>query len=280
MPTIQTSQGRIAYERRGAGPAVVLLHGNAHDRHDYDAVVPALAREFTVFAVDWPGCGESPAPATPGESTAAGLAALLPEIVERLGASPAILVGNSVGGYAAVRLALTHPPLVRALVLVDSGGFTAHNPVSRLFCRVKGTELVSRLVAERFPRFYLRRRTPTVEAMLARSRAHGRDRVGIAIDAAIWRSFTAPEHDLRTQAAGIRVPTLLVWGRHDPVLPLRDAEAARRALPHARFVVFDTGHVPFAEDPDGFLGAVLPFVRDAAAQDAGAMRTATEREVS
>ena len=280
MPMIRTSQGPIAYERCGDGPPVVLLHGNAHDRHDYDAVLPVLAREFTVFAVDWPGCGESPAPPAPRESTASGLAALLPEIVERLGAAPATLIGNSVGGFSAARLALTHPALVRALVLVDSGGFTAHNPVSRLFCRVKGTEVISRLVAERFPRFYLRRRTPTVEAMLARSRAHGRNPIGIAIDAAIWRSFTAPEHDLRSRASAIRVPTMLVWGKHDPVLPVRDAEAARRALPQAPFVVLDTGHVPFAEDPDGFLAAVLPFLREAAAQDAGAMRMATEREVS
>jgi pimeloyl-ACP methyl ester carboxylesterase len=280
MPMIRTSKGPIAYERRGGGPPVVLLHGNAHDRHDYDAVLPALAREFTVFAVDWPGCGESPAPAEPRAASAAGHAALLPEIVAGLDAAPAMLIGNSVGGFSAARLALTHPALVRALVLVDSGGFTAHNPVSRLFCRVKGTELVSRLVAERFPRFYLRRRTPTVEAMLARSRAHRRDPAGIALDAAIWRSFTSPEHDLRSRATAIRVPTLLVWGRHDPVLPLRDAEAARRALPHASFVTLDTGHVPFAEDPDGFLAAVLPFLRAAAAQVAGTMRTATEREVS
>src|SRR5262245_16249420 len=98
MPTIRTSRGVIAYERRGAGPAIVLLHGNAHDRHDWDAVVPALARAHTVFAVDWPGCGESPAPAAPAASTAAGLGDLLPEIVERLGEGPAILVGNSVGG--------------------------------------------------------------------------------------------------------------------------------------------------------------------------------------
>jgi pimeloyl-ACP methyl ester carboxylesterase len=119
-----------------------------------------------------------------------------------------------------------------------------------------------------------------VAALLARPRAHARNPAGIAIDAAIWRSFTEPEHDLRTEAAAIRVPTLIVWGRHDPVLPLRDAEAARRALPRARSVVLDTGHVPFAEDPEGFLGAVLPFLRDVLAQDAGAMRTATEREVS
>ncbi len=278
MPMIQTSRGGIAYERRGTGPAAVLLHGNAHDRHDYDAV--GAARELTVFAVDWPGCGESPAPAEPRASTACGLAALLPEMVAGLGAAPAILIGNSVGGFSAARLSLTHPALVRALVLVDSGGFSAHNAVSRLFCRVKGTELVSRLVAERFPRFYLRRRTPTVEAMLARSRAHARNPTAIAIDAAIWRSFTTPEHDLRSQAAAIRVPTLLVWGRHDPVLPLRDAEVARRALPGAGYVLLDTGHVPFAEDPDGFLAAVMPFLRQVVAQDTGAMRTATEREVS
>ena len=280
MPMIRTSLGSIAYERCGDGPPVVLLHGNAHDRHDYDAVLPALAREFAVFAVDWPGCGESPAPPAPRASTACGLADVLPEVVERLDVAPAILIGNSVGGFSAARLALTHPALVRALVLVDSGGFTAHNFVSRAFCRMRGTEMVARLVAEAFPRFYLRRRTPTVQAMLARARAHRSDAAGIAIDAALWRSFIDPAHDLRARASAIRVPTLLVWGRHDPVLPLRDAEAARRALPHARFVEMDTGHVPFAEDPEGFLAAALPFLREAAAQDAGAMRTATEREVS
>jgi len=280
MPTIRTSRGPIAYERRGHGAPVLLLHGNAHDRHDYDAVLPALTREFTAFAVDWPGCGESPAPAAPRASTACGLADLLPEIVEGLDAAPAILIGNSVGGFSAARLALTHPELVRALVLVDSGGFTAHNAVSRAFCRVRGTEVVARLVAEAFPRFYLRRRTPTVEAMLVRARAHRSDADGIAIDAALWRSFTDPAHDLRARASAIRVPTLLVWGRHDPVLPRRDALAARGAMPHARYVEMDTGHVPFAEDPDGFLATVLPFLRAAAAQDAGATRTATEREVS
>jgi pimeloyl-ACP methyl ester carboxylesterase len=280
MPMIRTSQGAIAYERRGDGSPVVLLHGNAHDRQDYAAVMPALAREFAVFAVDWPGCGESPAPAEPRAASACALATLLPEIVTGLGAAPAILIGNSVGGFSAGRLAATHPALVRALVLVDSGGFTKRTVASRVFCRVKGTELVSRLVAERFPRFYLRRRTPTVDAMLARSRAHARNPVGIAVDAAMWRSFAEPGHELASHAAAIRVPTLLVWGRHDPVLPLRDAEAARRALPHAGFVTLDTGHVPFAEDPDGFLAAVLPFLREVVAQDAGARRTATEREVS
>ena len=99
--------------------------------------------------------------------------------------------------------------------------------------------------------------------MLARSRAHAQNPAGIAIDAALWRSFAAPEHELASHAAAIRVPTLVVWGRHDPVLPLRDAEAARRALPHARLVTLDTGHVPFAEDPDGFLAVVLPFLREA-----------------
>src|SRR4029450_9855260 len=98
MPMIRTSQGPIAYERRGDGPPVVLLHGNAHDRHDFDAVLPALAREFTVFG------GESPARAAPHLSSACGLADLLPEVVERLGVAPAIFIGNSVGGFSAARL--------------------------------------------------------------------------------------------------------------------------------------------------------------------------------
>jgi len=268
MRTISTSLGPVAYERTGAGLPVVLLHANPGDRRDFAAVAPALAREFDVVAVDWPGYGDSPAPAAPHDITAVAFADLLPEIVTRLGIAPAILVGNSVGGFAAAQLAITHPALVRALVLVDTGGFTAHTPLSRAFCRLKGTETGTRLLAAALARRYLRRRTPTVEAMLARAHTHARNATAVTIDAALWRSFVAPAHDLRARAAAIAVPTLIVWGRRDPLLRWdRDGANARRAMPHARFVALDTGHAPFAEDPVAFLEALLPFLREHVAQE-------------
>jgi pimeloyl-ACP methyl ester carboxylesterase len=175
-------------------------------------------------------------------------------------------VGNSVGGFAAARLAVTRPERVRALVLVDSGGFTRHNAISRTFCRLKGRERVTRLVAHAFARWYLLKRNEHVAGILARARAERDQPARVAVDAAIWRSFLDPAHDLRELAGQIAAPTLLVWGKHDPVLPARrDGRTARASLPHAEYVELDTGHEPFAEAPAAFLAAVQPFLARVAA---------------
>ncbi|HSN93071.1 MAG TPA: alpha/beta hydrolase [Anaeromyxobacteraceae bacterium] len=263
MPVLALPSGAVAYAERGApdAPPLVLLHANPGDRRDWDEVAPALSARFRVLAVDWPGFGEAPPPAAPAASSAMGLAALLRELVEAVDLPPAVLIGHSVGGYAATRLALDAPARVRALVLVDPGGFTPPSWLGRTFCRVKGREWVTRRIAGRFAARYLRTRTPAARAIIERARTEQRDPARVAIDAAIWRSFNHPEHDLRARAAAITVPTLLVWGRHDPVVrPRVDGAAARAALPHAAYVEIDTGHCPFAEAPAMFLGAVQPFL--------------------
>jgi pimeloyl-ACP methyl ester carboxylesterase len=155
----------------GSGPPLLLLAANGHDSRDYAAVIPALSRDHRVIAVDWPGFGRSPAPQPPGSATVGALATGLAALVERLDLSPAHLVGNSVGGYAAARLAIEAPHRVRSLVLVSPAGFRALTAGDRLFIRA---EIV-------------------------------------------------------------------------------------RCLPDARTAAFDTGHVPFAEDPEAFLAEVRPF---------------------
>jgi pimeloyl-ACP methyl ester carboxylesterase len=65
----------------------------------------------------------------------------------------------------------------------------------------------------------------------------------------IWHSFNLPEHDLRGEAGKITAPTVLAWGRHDPVLPLDAAETARDLIPGSRLVVIDSGHLPHTTSP-------------------------------
>ena len=263
MLSVTTKTGRVAIEERGSGPPLLLLHANPGDHHDYDAVVPALAVRYRTLAVDWPGFGASPPPASPRSASAMWIAAVLEDLVHRLHLGPVILVGSSVGGYAAARLSIEHPEQVRALVLVDSGGFTPDHVLKRLFCRFKGSEFVSRRIAGRFAKFYLRRRNPLVEQIIARTYAGRSDPARVAIDAAIWRSFLHPDHDLRERAAKIRAPTMLIWGREDPVLPVgTDAQSAQRCIPGARLRLLDTGHEPFAEDPTAFLAAIEPFLKE------------------
>jgi pimeloyl-ACP methyl ester carboxylesterase len=261
MPNIQLKTGSVAFSDQGTGTPVVLLHANPGDRRDWDAVVGALAAEHRVLAVDWPGYGDSPALEPAESSSAMRYADVLADWVAALDLPPAIFIGNSVGGYAAARLALDQPTRVRGLVLVNSGGFSTPTWLTRAFCWLKGRPAVTRLIAGLFARTYLRLRNRQVATMVARADEERRLPTRVAVDAAIWRSFNRPEHDLRQAATRIEQPTLMVWGRRDPILQLaRDGQNARRSLQHAELVEVDSGHAPFAEAPEQFLAAVRPFL--------------------
>lgn len=264
--TVPTSIGPVVVHRSGAGPAVVLLHANPGDSRDFAAVLPALSAHFTVYGVDWPGYGESPPPHPPSSATAMGYAGLVPQLLDALGIDRAAFIGNSVGGYCAVRFALDHPGRVRALVLVNSGGFTSPTPLSRAFIRAKGTETATRLLAGRLSRLYLRRRNRTVAEMLARDTARRGDPAAIAVEAAVWRSFNDPAHDLRAQAGRLTAAVLMAWGTADPLLG-HDGRRARRLLPRAAWHPLRTGHAPYAEAPEDFLRATMPFLHRHARDD-------------
>ena len=265
MPLLSLPSGRIDYDERGAGVPLVLLSANPGDRRDFDAVLPELESRFRVRRLDWPGYGASPAPQPPSAASAMLFARILRELVEALALPPAVFLCNSVGCYAAVRLALDQPQRVRALLLVSPGGFSPQNAVTRTFCRIKGNEAVTRATNVSFAKFYLRRRSPVVLQMLARAGGEQRTPAAVAVNAAVWRSFALREHDLRAAARAVAAPTLVVNGRHDPVLPPRDGAVAAKAIPGAQHVVLDTGHAPFAEDPPLFLQAVLPFLQGVSA---------------
>jgi pimeloyl-ACP methyl ester carboxylesterase len=256
MYTLETRVGTVAYEEHGTGSPLLFLHANGSTHFHFDDIVPELARSHRTIALDWPGCGESAASHPPQKASAMLMADVLEDVVAGLSLEPAILLGHSVGGYAAARLAIRHPERVRALILVDSGGFT---PASRFFCWLLGQEWVAHQSAVSLAKFYLKRRTPLVERILARLEEDRSIPSWVATNAAIWRSFAHPEHDLRALASQITAPTLLIYGRFDPIIRFERDQAAS-SIPHAQRVVLETGHEPFAEDPEAFLQAVDPFL--------------------
>jgi pimeloyl-ACP methyl ester carboxylesterase len=163
--------GRL--QRTRQWPNTLLLHATLHDSHDFDPIRQPLARHYRTIAVDWPGHGESDPPDVPAGAPL--FADVLEDVVDGLGISRAVLIGNSVGGFAAARLALNRPALVAGLVLVNTGGFVPQNLLSRTACRMLGTPAVFRRLAPVFVRGYMNPR-PTVTARSPSVRAPWRRR--------------------------------------------------------------------------------------------------------
>src|SRR6476659_8077147 len=195
VATIQTSLGVVSYTDEGSGPPIVLLHAALHDRTDFAPVTGALEKDRRMLALDWPGHGESPLPTTPLRAVEFG--DLLVEFADRLDLSNTVIVGNSVGGYAACGLALDRPERVAGLVLVNNGGFTPHTVVTRFFCAVMGRPSVIKAVFPAFVRAYMRAKNPTDEAVVDRGGA-GQDRSGRANRGGtveqLHRTRTRPAH--------------------------------------------------------------------------------------
>jgi pimeloyl-ACP methyl ester carboxylesterase len=249
----------VAVHTAGDGPAIVLLHANGGSHRDFDAVVGHMAQGHLVHAVDWPGHGDSDPVADP---TAREFAALLTDLLGALPGGPFLLVGNSVGGFAAIDAAAARPDLVRGLILVSPGGFTPRWPMTVAACRAIASGPVTPRAMRLLPRLYLRRRNEHVAAILDRARLGAQDPAAIATYASLWRSFTDPLHDAGVPAASIAAPTLLAWGRQDPVLLWHlDGRRARAAFPDATVASFACGHQPFAELPEQFLAKMEEFER-------------------
>lgn len=259
MPSAELSSGSVHYSEFGQGVPLVLLHANPGDSQDFEAVIPALSRNYRVLALDWPGYGQSAMPQQPESATVLHFYKTLREFLAALGVPPAFFIGNSIGGNAAARLAIESPELVRGLVLVAPGGFTPHNFISRTFCKVQGSRFS--ISPHRFARMYLKQRTSTTEAMLLRAATVQATTERVVLNRAMWRSFARPESDLRQTAQRIKAPTLLLFGQRDPAIPANtDGKVAARCMLSAQFVALPCGHAAFAEVPELFLAEVEPFL--------------------
>jgi pimeloyl-ACP methyl ester carboxylesterase len=262
VPFAATTAGRVFYTERGSGVPVVMLHATLHDHRDFDPVAAVLATRYRTIALDWPGHGRSD-PVGGAPADAFRLAAVLAEVVAGLDLPPAVLIGNSVGGFAAARLALDEPDRVAGLVLVNTAGFIPQTAVSRLGVRLLGDPRVSRVLLPRLVGGYMKPRNDHDRAIAERVRARARTRDGARVAASLWRSFGARGIDLRADAPRLRAPTLLIWGARDIILPLKAGRQTHAAIPGSQFRAVDTGHVVFASDPDGFVDLAVPFIDSA-----------------
>jgi pimeloyl-ACP methyl ester carboxylesterase len=260
MPTMRTSVGTIDYTDEGSGPPVLLLHATLHDRSDFASVYEGLSRGRRILAIDWPGHGESPLPDHPDGAGAPEFGSVAEEFVDQLDLRNLVVVGNSVGGYAACRLAVTRSDRIAGLVIVNGSGFIRITPFTRAFCAAMGRPAVVRRLMPQLVRRYMAAQTPADREISARVIARSKTADGARTAAALWKSFPGEGNDLRGVASQIDTPTLITWGARDATSPVRWGRDVHRAIARSTFLTLPTGHVVFASAPRDWLAHVLPFL--------------------
>ncbi|MCA6298455.1 MAG: alpha/beta hydrolase [Phenylobacterium sp.] len=249
--------------RCGSGPPVVCLHATGHGARDFDRLTQRLGGDFTFFSLDWPGQGDSQREAIP--ASAGRYAELVGGALEALDLKDAILLGNSIGGAAAILCAASHPDRVRGLVLCNSGGLIPVNLFIRMFCRHMARRFEKGAAGDPafpawFRRFY-RQVLPLPEAAWRREEIVAAGARTAPVLAQAWRSFAEPAADLRPVLKGLSAPVLFAWGLRDRILPWFLVRGLARRIPGARIALFDAGHSAFLETPEAFDAAFLDFAR-------------------
>jgi pimeloyl-ACP methyl ester carboxylesterase len=257
---------QVAVARYGVGAPVVCLHATGHGGGDYAAFAASLKHEgVELFLVDWPGHGASPPDATGKGASAERYADLLAELIPVLcGNVRPILIGNSIGGAAALSFALRYPDKLRALVLCNPGGLAPLNGLAKGVIAAMVKFFASGASGARwFPRAfaaYYRIVLPAVPAAAQRARivAAGPEMAALLKEA--WDSFRQPEADLRTRATSLAIPVLFAWAKQDRIVAWSRSKAAVAAIPNREVQMFRGGHSAFLEDPAAFHAAFLAFL--------------------
>jgi pimeloyl-ACP methyl ester carboxylesterase len=262
----------MRYRRAGSGEAVVFIHGLAGNSLTWRAVLPALAETHDVIAPDLLGHGESAKPM--GDYSLGAFASGLRDLLAVLDVPSATIVGHSFGGGVAMQLAYQHPELCDRLVLVGSGGLGREVSWLLRMVTLPGFEYLMPLV---FPRV-------VADAGTQVGRLLSRVGLGSARVGEMWRSYAslAGAADRKAFVRTIRgviepggqtvnaldrlylaahIPTLIVWGSRDEIIPVEHAYAAHEAIPGSRLEVLDgAAHFPHAEAPERFIEVLADFL--------------------
>lgn len=259
MDDVEVGGGRIAFERAGRGPALLLLHGAVCDRRVWRAQLEAFAGDFTVVAWDAPGCGGSIDP--PDTFRMPQFADCLAAFIAAVGLDRPHVLGHSWGSSLALELYRRHPQLVRSLVLVGGyAGWAGSLPADEVSRRLAFALATAALPAGEFD-------PSTMPGLFSDAmpdeQAAELTRIMRSIRPAGTRAmaYALAEADQRDMLATIAVPTSLIYGEADERSPLGVGESLCAAIPSATLSVLPgLGHECFLESPATFNAAVASFL--------------------
>src|SRR3954470_6003217 len=271
--TIELHGHPVSYCTAGSGPVLVLIHGITSSSRTWERVLPALAEHHTVIAPDLLGHGNSAKPR--GDYSLGAYASGIRDLLVALGHARATVIGHSLGGGVAMQLSYQFPERVERLVLVSSGGLGKEVGMVLRAATLPGAELVLPLLTRRGPRDAV---IGAGQVMRRLGRRTAADVRGTAFGLASLRDDAARRAFLHTarsimDASGQRVsardrlylaegmPTLIVWGDRDPMIPAAHGVATHEVIPGSRLELFPgAGHYPYEEDPERFVAVLTDFI--------------------
>ncbi|MFI5110100.1 MAG: alpha/beta fold hydrolase [Terriglobales bacterium] len=249
---VQLGPYRIHYFEGGAGEPLVLVHGLGGRALDFAPIMPALARDHRVFALDLLGYDGSDRPDVDYSVTLE--TGILRQFLDSQRLTSVDLAGWSMGGWIAMQYAAQRPERLRRLVLLDSAGlkftptFDLHLLAPHTMTDISELEKLLTPRPGRVPAFILRdflRQKLTEDWMIERTVAN----------------MTTGRELMDGKLANVTMPVLIVWGKQDVLTPLSAAEALRREMPQSVLVVLDgCGHIAPIECPDRVLQEMQRFL--------------------
>ncbi len=256
----------------GAEEPVVLVHGLGGQWQNWLENIPRLALDRRVVAMDLPGSGLTPEPEDDEGISIPRYGRFVNALCDELGLRDVELVGNSMGGYIAAEVAIQFPNRVNRLVLVSAAGISSAEALAApilTFGRVataiatntaaRHRKLAARPVTRHCSLALVARYPRLIKPDLAyEGFFKGAGKPGF--DDALRASL---DYDFRDRLPEVKVPTLIVWGEKDSIIPVRDADEFERLIEDSRKVVMkDTGHIPMAERPVTFNDLLVDFLAE------------------
>ncbi len=264
---------RRAFIRTGRGPALLLIHGIGDSSATWEHLLPFLAIDHTVIAPDLLGHGASDKPRA--DYSVAAYANGMRDLLSVLGVDRATVVGHSLGGGVAMQFAYQYPERCERLVLVSTGGVSDEvHPILRL-ASLPDADLLLPLVGYDVTRLAVR---GVFQAFQKLGTDLGRDATDFLRVFDTLPDATSRSAFVRTLRAVIDhrgqvitmldrcyltrgMPTLLVWGGHDAIIPYSHALIAHAAMPGSRLETFENaGHFPHHAEPTRFLAVLRDFL--------------------
>ena len=254
--TVMVRGHKIAYYEAGKGSAVILIHGLGADSRHWAANVDALVQNFRVMALDQIGYGQSDKPLM--RYTVENFSAYLDGFLQAVKIPKASLVGNSLGGWVALDFTIRHPQMVEKLVLVDSAGL---RPTAALKMPAGGRKTLSPLNTHWF--FDLmdaNKEWATTDLGPNAFERHVQNGDSYTVASSVGEMITGREFEDK-KLGKVQVPTLIIWGRDDLLIPLAMGEQLHKGIAGSQMIVLDgTGHIPMVGKPAEFNEALTKFL--------------------